>query len=62
MNQKRTKALRRLARMEMLEDPERDIVASPKSRSTAMNSPNSVRGMYLQLKKAWAASCRAQRA
>ena len=53
MNGKRAKLLRRLARMEMAEDPEREIVASPKSDTTAFNSPNSKRAMHLQLKKAY---------
>lgn len=53
MNGKRAKALRRLANLEMAEDPERDIVASPKSATTAFNSPNSKRAMHLQLKHAY---------
>lgn len=50
-NAKNAKKLRRMARQEMLEDPHRDWVASANSRTTAVNSPNSARGMYLQLKK-----------
>lgn len=53
MNGKRAKALRKLARLEMAEDPERNIVASPRSITTAFNSPNSKRAMHLQLKKAY---------
>lgn len=53
MNGKKAKAMRRMAREEMLEDPDRDLVAGPKSIHTAINSPNSVRCMYLQLKKAY---------
>ena len=47
------KRLRRLARQEMVGDPERDIVASAHCNTTARNSPNSVRGMYRALKKAY---------
>lgn len=47
------KRLRRLARQEMVEDPARDVVASAHTNTTAVNSPNSVRGMYLALKKAY---------
>ncbi len=53
MNGRKAKMLRRMAREEMLEDPERDLVASAHSRDTAVNSPNSVRAMNLQLKKAY---------
>lgn len=53
MNQKKAKVLRRLAKAEMQGDPGRDLVAGPKSRTTAVNSPNSVRGMNLALKKAF---------
>lgn len=42
-----------MARAEMTEDPDRDLVASPHSDTTGVNSPNSVRGMYLALKKAY---------
>lgn len=52
MSGKQMKRLRRMAREEMLEDPAIEYVAAPKSRSTMINSPNSVRGMYLALKKA----------
>ena len=41
MRAKKAKLLRRMAREEMAEDPDREIVASPKSRTTAFNSPNS---------------------
>lgn len=47
------KRLRKLARQEMAGDPARDIVASAHTNTTAVNSPNSVRGMYLALKKAY---------
>jgi hypothetical protein len=50
-----------MARDEMQGDPERDWVASSKSRFTAVNSPNSVRGMHLQLKKAWKKQALGQR-
>ena len=53
MSGKIAKRLRKLAKAEMQGDPERDLVAAPRSRTTAFNSPNSVRGMYLQLKKAY---------
>ncbi|MEO8297087.1 MAG: hypothetical protein ABI574_04690 [Burkholderiales bacterium] len=53
MNGRTAKKLRRMAREEMLEDPETDLVAAPKSLTTGVNSPNSKRGMYLQLKKAY---------
>lgn len=59
MNGKKARALRRMAREEMVEDPERDYVAGPKSRTTMVNSPNSVRGMNLALKKAYAVSSKA---
>lgn len=56
MNGKKSKALRRMAREELIErPPERDLVASAKSNRTAVNSPNSVRAMQLQLKKAYKA-------
>lgn len=42
----------------MLEDPERELVASPRSDTTARNSPNSVRGMYLALKGAYQAAAK----
>ena len=51
LNGKMAKKLRRMAREEMVEDPEREIVAAPRSLTTAMNSPNSKRGMYRALKK-----------
>lgn len=54
MNGKKAKILRRMAKFEMAGDPDRDLVAAPKSRTTAFNSPNSVRGMHLQLKKVYA--------
>ena len=47
------KRLRKLARHEMVGDPDRDLVAAPRCSTTARNSPNSVRGMYLALKKAY---------
>lgn len=53
MSGKVAKRLRQMAREELIErPPERDLVASPKSRTTAINSPNSVRGFYRLLKKA----------
>jgi hypothetical protein len=52
MNQKKAKALRRLAREEMVGDPARDIVAAPRTNRSGVNSPNSVRGMYRALKNA----------
>ena len=55
MSGKQMKRLRRMAREEMLEDPAVEYVAGPKSRRTMVNSPNSVRGMYLALKKAYVA-------
>lgn len=59
MNGKKAKLMRRMAREEMAEDPERDYVAGPKSRTTMVNSPNSVRAMNLKLKKAYEAASRA---
>jgi len=42
-----------MAREEMIEDPAVEYVAGPRNRSTMVNSPNSVRGMNLALKKAY---------
>lgn len=54
MNGKKAKALRRMAREELIErPPERELVASARTTRTAVNSPNSVRGMQRQLKKAY---------
>lgn len=47
------KRLRKLARQEMAGDPDRDLVAAAHTNRSAVNSPNSVRGMYLALKKAY---------
>ncbi len=58
MNSKKAKQLRRAARQEMLEDPERELVARPKCEYGAINSPNSVRGFYLALKKSYGAAAR----
>lgn len=58
MRAKKAKLLRRMAREEMIEDPDREIVASPKSRTTAFNSPNSKRGFTIQLKKAYKAAAK----
>ena len=55
MNGKMAKRFRKMAREEMVEDPERDIVAGVHSRTTAQNSPNSKRAMYLTLKKTYKA-------
>jgi hypothetical protein len=55
------KRLRKLARLEMAGDPDREIVASANSDKTARNSPNSVRGMYLALKMAYARASAAGR-
>ncbi|HOW46089.1 MAG TPA: hypothetical protein P5305_01375 [Rubrivivax sp.] len=55
MNAKKAKQMRRMAREEMVGDPQVDYVAGPRRRTTMVNSPNSVRGMYLQLKKAYKA-------
>ena len=53
MNGRRAKALRRMAEdMTPPAFPDRDIVASPGSRTTAWNSPRSERGAYRALKKA----------
>lgn len=59
MNGKKAKRLRQMAREEMIEDPEVDYVAGARSRTTMVNSPNSVRGMYLQLKKSFERASRA---
>ena len=58
MNGKKAKLLRRMARDEMIEDPERELVASARSDTTGVNSPNSKRCMYLQLKKAYSRALR----
>jgi hypothetical protein len=50
---RRAKLLRRLAEDETPPSlPDRDIVAGPQSRHTAVNSPRTVRGVYRALKKA----------
>ena len=53
MRGKVAKRLRKLARLEMAGDPARDLVASANCATTARNSPNTVRGMHLALKKAY---------
>jgi hypothetical protein len=53
MNAKRAKRLRRLAESTARADaPEREIVGAPFARTSALNSPQSVRGWYRALKKA----------
>jgi hypothetical protein len=59
VNGKKAKLLRRLAASEMIEDPHRDLVASPQSNTTGINSPNSKRGMYLALKREYGRALRA---
>lgn len=59
MNGKRAKEMRRAAREEMLEDPERDYVASANSRTTMVNSPNSKRAMHLALKREYRKAAKA---
>ena len=51
MSGKRSKMLRRAAREEMIGAPTWEWVASAKVKTTAVNSPSSVRGMYRLLKK-----------
>lgn len=53
MSAKKFKLLRRMAHEEMVGDPPVDYVAAPRCRTSMVNSPNSVRGFYLQLKKAF---------
>lgn len=53
MNGRRAKLLRRMAEDSTPANlPDRDVVAGPQSRFTAVNSPRSVRGLYRALKKA----------
>lgn len=53
MSAKKFKLLRRMAREEMAGAPPVDYVAAPRCRTTMINSPDSVRGFCLQLKKAF---------
>lgn len=53
MNGKKSKRLRQMARDHSPGAVERDWVASPGVRTTAVNNPDSVRGMYLALKRAY---------
>jgi hypothetical protein len=59
MNGKLAKKLRKMARLEMLEDPNRDYVASANSRRTMVNSPNSKRAMHLALKREYKKAAKA---
>lgn len=53
MNAKKVKKLRALAESTArVEAPDREIVAAPFARTSAFNSPHSVRGWYRALKKA----------
>lgn len=53
MNGRKAKLLRRMAREEMVGDPDVEYFAAPKSNTSMVVSPNSVRGMHKALKKAY---------
>lgn len=56
MNGKKAKIIRRLAREEMLGCPDKELVASPRSDTTGMHSPESVRRMTQILKATYKAT------
>ncbi len=54
MRAKLAKALRRIARAEAAGAPLREeLVASPKSETTGINSPDTQRALEREIKKAW---------
>ncbi len=54
MRAKLAKALRRIARDESAGAPAReDLVAAPKSDTTGINSPDTLRAMERAIKRAW---------
>lgn len=56
MNGKKAKAMRRLAREEMLGCPDKDLVASARSNTTGVHSPETVRRMTQILKAKYKAT------